>query len=267
MKRLAGRRAVVTGAASGIGRAIAGALAAEGVAVVCVDVDGGVGEVADALGGVAERVDMRVAADVEALAERVRLAGGAQIVVNNAGVACRGAFAESSLEDLHHVLDVNLWGVIHGTHAFLPQLLAADEAHLVNISSVFGLLAVPGQASYCASKFAVRGLTEALALELAGTAVGVTVVHPGGIRTRIAARSRRAMSAPEVDSQHDAAIRWFERSAASPDRVARAVVNAIRNRRLRVLVPAEAVLIDLARRLAPTWANQAAAVMAPRLIR
>ncbi len=257
-----GRVAVVTGGASGIGEAIARALGQTGAHVVVADRDvDGANRVAQALPRAqAAEVDVRDATHVADFAERVAFEhGGAAILVNNAGVACRGTFAESSLDDLHHVLDVNLWGVLHSTHAFLPQLARQDEAHIVNIASIFGVLPVPGQASYAASKFAVRGFSESLAEELRGGPIGVTTVFPGGIATPIAARARSAALAPPPDALWQTALTFFERRAAPPESVARAVVRAIQHRRERVLVTPEAHIIDLARRVAPQLATRAAA--------
>ncbi len=222
MKRLEDRIAVVTGAASGIGRATALELARKGCHLALADVnEDGVGATAEqvrALGrrasshsvDVADRAAMeRFAADV--LAEH----GAVHIVVNNAGVAILGSFEEHSLEDLDWLLGINLWGVIYGCKLFLPALREADEGHIVNISSVAGFQGLAGMSSYCASKFAVRGLTEALRHEIAQYDIGATSVHPGVIATNIPTAARTTADA--LESHRQRGVRAFERFGHSPD--------------------------------------------------
>jgi NAD(P)-dependent dehydrogenase (short-subunit alcohol dehydrogenase family) len=211
---LRGKVAVVTGAGSGIGQALTLRLAAAGARVVAADRDeAGLAETARRAGaGAAVRtraVDVVDAARVEALAAEVaRAEGGADVVVNNAGMSSCGRVVDLREETLRRTMEVNFWGVVHGTRAFLPQLLARREAALVNVSSVFGLLGVPGQAAYCASKFAVRGFTEALRHELRGGPVAVTVVYPGGVATRIAASCGwTSRSRPRCSRRHSASGR------------------------------------------------------------
>ena len=173
------------------------------------------------------------------------------VLVNNAGVTSAHSFFDHSLEDFEWVIGINLWGVVYGTKAFLPHLLAADEAHIVNISSIFGICGVPSQTSYCASKFAVRGFTEALAEELRGTHVGTTVVHPGGINTNIAKNSRGD------DEQAKARmVKFFAKHTLPPEEVARGIVRAIRRNEPRLLVTREAVVGDLLKRLLPDLGNR-----------
>lgn len=259
MERLEGRVAVVTGAASGIGAAVARELARAGCRLVVVDRDPSVGEVAGAVDGRAEVVDVSDAAAVDALAARVQAElGGAHILVNNAGVTVIGRFEEHSAEDFDRVMRVNLGGVVNGCRAFLPQLRAADEAHLVNLSSVFGIVAIPGQSAYCTSKFAVRGFTEALAEELRGTRVGVTVVHPGGVRTNIVTHATRGALAPRDDTLERLG-RFFAKRTPPPEEVAPRIVDAIRRKQRRALVTGDAVVLDWLRRLAPVWGNEVVA--------
>ena len=182
MKQLSNRIAVVTGAGSGIGQQTALALARKGCHLAIQDVVADrVQGTADAIGELGREVlvdafDVSRADEMQRFADRVaERFGGAHIVVNNAGVDVSAPFEECSLEDWEWIVGVNLWGVIHGCRSFLPQLRQQDEGHVVNISSIFGYTGIPSQSAYCATKFAVRGLTESLHQELHGTSIGVTV--------------------------------------------------------------------------------------------
>jgi short-subunit dehydrogenase len=248
------RVAVVTGAASGIGRALAGALARRGAHLALVDVnEAGLGEVAGEVRALGRSASVHVA-DV---ASRPRMAalpdevlrehGRVSLLVNNAGVSVGGSFEEQSLEDLDWIVGINFWGVVHGCKFFLPHLRREAEAHIVNLSSMFGIVGVPTQSSYCATKFAVRGLSEALWAELREARIGVTSVHPGGIRTNIV-RTARAMD-PET-RRHT--VELFERFAMSPERAAERIVRGVERNKLRVLICRETYLADWLRRLAPT---------------
>ncbi|MBI3204715.1 MAG: SDR family NAD(P)-dependent oxidoreductase [Myxococcales bacterium] len=261
MKRLRDRVAVVTGAASGIGRATALCLADRGAHLALVDVDDrGLGEVraeVERRGRRASVHDCDVAdrARMEALAADVeREHGGVEILVNNAGVGVAASFEEQSLEDFHWLIGINFWGVVHGCKFFLPLLRRADEAHIVNLSSVFGILGMPLNSAYCASKFAVAGLSESLRAELSDTAIGITSVHPGGIATNIAA-SARFRGGPEAEALRARAVRSFARMMP-PAEAARAIVRGIERGSPRVLITREAYLIDAAKRAAPAWASQ-----------
>ena len=189
---------VITGASSGIGRALALRLATEPVAGIAIgDVNvGTLAETAKMIQGVQTRitrhkVNVAVEADMRAFAEEVvREHGRVTHVINNAGVALAGSCREVSLEDIRWLMDINFWGVVFGTKFFLPFLEKERSAHIVNVSSLYGLIAPPGQAAYSASKFAVRGFTEALRHELKGTNIAVSVVHPGGVKTNIANSAR-----------------------------------------------------------------------------
>ena len=240
-----GRTCVVTGAGSGIGRALAVELAGRGARVALSDVDLASAEETAAscrtLGAEARayRLDVADRAAVFAHADDVvRDFGAVHLVVNNAGVALHGLVAELRDEDFRWVMDIDFWGVVHGTQAFLPHLAASGDGQVANVSSIFGLIAVPKQAAYNAAKFAVRGFTEALRQEmlLTGTPVAVSCIHPGGVRTAIA---RRARATASEDKEEMAAT--FEKLArTSPPRAARIILKGLERDRARILVGADA---------------------------
>ena len=199
---LKSRVAVVTGAASGIGRAIAVSLAGRGCALAVADIDEeGLAETKRLASGADAKISLHRldVADRKAVAAFpgavFELHGRADLLVNNAGVALGGTFEQVSEGDFEWLFEINFWGVVRMTRAFLPLLKASDDARIVNLSSVFGLIAPAGQTAYAASKFAVRGFSNALMLELEPSPVAVTVVHPGGVATAIADRSRAPKSA------------------------------------------------------------------------
>ena len=252
MKRLSGRVAVITGGASGIGLATASRIADRGCGLALVDVNAEA--LAEAEKSFLERgvpisthvVDVADPAQMQALPETVVAEHGAvHVLVNNAGVSVAATFEDQSLEDLQWIVGINLWGVIHGCKFFLPELKKQDEAHIVNISSMFGFLGVPSQSSYCATKFAVRGLTEALWAELRDTQVGVTSIHPGGINTNIAKTMRG--DDPEL---RGAAVDALGRSRG-PEAVAKKIVRAIERDELRAIVGIEAYVSEWLKRLMP----------------
>jgi NAD(P)-dependent dehydrogenase (short-subunit alcohol dehydrogenase family) len=194
MFELRGKVAVVTGAGSGIGRALALNLARRGCRLALADLhEANLAETARLLPEppLTQVLDVADREAVYAFAARVQAElGGAQLVINNAGVAVSQMIRDLEYRDFEWLMNINFWGVVHGTKAFLPQLLARRDAAVVNISSVFGLIAVPAQGAYNAAKFAVRGFTEALRHELEGTGVASVCVHPGGIRTSIVRNAR-----------------------------------------------------------------------------
>jgi short-subunit dehydrogenase len=175
--------------------------------------------------------------------------GHVHVLVNNAGVAVSGTLLDQSLDDFAWIVGINFWGVVYGCKLFLPQLLAEEEAHIVNVSSLFGLVGVPTQISYNATKYAVRGISEALISELSGTRVGVTCVHPGGIRTNIV-RAARA-STPGDEEEIRVAAERFERRAMPPEKAARKIVRAIERNQARLRIGVETYVGDWAKRLFP----------------
>jgi short-subunit dehydrogenase len=253
------RVAVVTGAASGIGRALSLELARRGARLALVDVNeprlAAVVQEAVGLGAAAtaHRVDVADAEQMAALPDAVVEAHGrVNLVVNNAGVSVSGTLEEQSLEDLRWIVGINFWGVVHGCKFFLPHLLRARDAHVVNVSSLFGLIGLPTQSSYCATKFAVRGFSEALWAELREHRIGVTCVHPGGVKTDIVRASRSAD--PETKQEM---VDRFERMAMEPDGVAQRILRAVERNEMRVLVCRETVVADWLKRLLPVQLHHA----------
>ena len=258
MKKIQGKVAVVTGAGSGIGRATANALARKGAIIALADInEAGMKETARqiaAAGGHSSQHVVNVAdrGQMEAFAKAVEAQHGrVDIVVNNAGIGILDDFADAPLEDFEKVVDINLWGVVYGSKLFLPALLKQGGGHIVNISSLAGIISTPGMVSYGTTKFAVRGFSESLRTELAPLNVGVTSVHPGMIRTNIAKVSPCADSALQQRM-----VEWFERWGRPPELVANKIVHAIQNNRMRVLVTPETYVMDLFKRLTPSLAEQ-----------
>ena len=252
----AGKTAVVTGAASGIGRAVSRSLATRGCNLAIADVnEAGLEETAALIGNgvrvTRHRLDVGDREAVAAFPDIVAGAhGGVDILVNNAGVALGGAFEQVSEADFEWLFGINFWGVVRMTRGFLPLLRQSSEARLVNLSSLFGLIAPPGQVAYSASKFAVRGFSEALRKELVGSRVGVTVVHPGGVATAIAssARPSRAVD-PAEEARHRE--RFKKLLKLPPEQAGETIVDGIARRRDRVLVGSDAKFASLIERIAP----------------
>jgi len=255
---LDGKVAVITGAASGIGRAVARSLAARGCNVALADIDeAGLEETARLIGNrvtvTRHRLDVSNADAIAAFPATIEAAqGGVDILVNNAGVALGGTFEQASEADFDWLMRINFDGVVRMTRAFLPLLKARPEAQLVNVSSLFGLIAPPGQTAYSAAKFAVRGFSEALRNELLATrsSVGVTVIHPGGIRTGIATSALIADAVPEkLREKHRA--RFDKALKMAPERAGEIIVEGIERRRPRVLVGSDAKFAATLERLMP----------------
>lgn len=255
--RLEGRTAVVTGAAGGIGRAVAVSLARRGCHLALADLDEeGMAATAD----LARAHGVRVTCHRLDVADRAAVAGfpaqvadahrGADLLVNNAGVAVGGTFEQVSEEDFEWLFEINFWGVVRMTRAFMPLLRASDDARVVNLSSVFGLVAPPGQVAYAASKFAVRGFSEALRHELEGSRVGVTVVHPGGVATSISENARvPAGVSPEEVARHRERFRKLLR--LPPEVAGEAIVRGVERRKSRILVGPDARAVSLIARVLP----------------
>jgi short-subunit dehydrogenase len=254
---LKGSVAVITGAGGGIGRATALSLARRGCHLALADIDeAGLAEtLAQALrsGVRASKHPLDVAdrAAVAALpAEVLKSHNGVDLLINNAGVALGGHFDQLSETDFDWLMEINFHGVVRMTRAFLPLLRASDDARIVNISSVFGLISPPGQSAYSASKFAVRGFSNALRHELSGTRVGVTVVHPGGVATAIARNARVAADTSAEEKRRRLALAE-KLLRLAPETAAQIIVRGIEKRRARILVGRDAVFIALIERLFP----------------
>ncbi|MCJ2070459.1 SDR family NAD(P)-dependent oxidoreductase [Methylobacterium sp. J-030] len=253
---LKGRTALVTGAASGIGRALAVSLARRGCHLALADLnEAGTAETARLLPpGIRVSRHRLDVADREAVAAFPAAVtaqhGDLDLLVNNAGVALGGTFLQVSEADFEWLMEINFWGVVRMTRAFLPMLLTRPEARIVNLSSMYGLVAPPSQTAYAASKFAVRGFSQALAHELADGPVGVTVVHPGGVATAIAdsARLPASLSTEEGERGRRAINALLKMPPAQAGEI---IVRAVEQRRRRVLVGSDAKLVSLIERLMP----------------
>jgi butyryl-CoA dehydrogenase len=263
MKSFRDRVAVITGAGSGIGRALAVELGAAGCKLALSDInEAAVKQVAKELKAkgrdvIADRLDVADREAFYAYADKVvDKFGSVNLVINNAGVALGSTVEQTSYEDFEWLMGINFWGVVYGTKAFLPHLKNADEGHIVNISSVFGLIGVPSQSAYNAAKFAVRGFTESLRqeLELEGSSVSCTSVHPGGIKTNIARNARMNDSVKEVTGKSgESNVQDFEKMfRTTPEEAAATIIAGIRGNKRRVLIGADAVAIDTMQRLLPT---------------
>lgn len=260
-----GQLAVVTGAGSGIGRCLSQQLAARGADLALCDVNAAtLAETAAQLrasGGQGVRLSTHVldvgdAAAVASLPAAVQaahaVAGRGLALFNNAGVALSGQFSQLTDDEFEWLMGINFRGVVRMSRAFLPMLTAAPQAHLVNVSSVFGFIAPAGQTAYCSAKFAVRGFTDALRHELEATAVRVVCVHPGGIKTNIAHASRQAAAAPVDPKLKQVMADGFVQSApTTAEQAAARILQGLDGGELRIRIGSDAVFVDRLARLMP----------------
>jgi NAD(P)-dependent dehydrogenase (short-subunit alcohol dehydrogenase family) len=255
--RLEGRTAVITGAAGGIGRAIAVSLARRGCHLALADIDeAGMSSTAQ----LTREYDVRVSRHRVDVSNRAAVAEfpdvvaaehpSVDVLVNNAGVAVGGTFEQVTEEDFEWLFEINFWGVVRMTRAFLPLLRKSGDARVVNLSSAYGLIAPPEQTAYAASKFAVRGFSEALRHELEGSGIGVTVVHPGGIATSIAEKARIPAGIPEEEIARRRE-RYRKLLRLPPEVAGETIVRGIERRQARILVGSDAKTISLVARLLP----------------
>lgn len=248
---------VITGAGDGIGRATALLAARKGAFVVISDVNfDGARETLRMLEeaggrGAAYRLDVT---DRDAVFDHAAMVeadhGGADIVINNAGVAMMLEVSRMTADQLERIMAVNFFGVVNGCQAFLPQL-RKSKGHITNISSIFGLVAIPGQSAYNASKFAVVGFTEALRMEMKEFSVRVSHVHPGGIRTQIARRAVLPQEMDNAQSREDVQNNFIQFAHVTPEKAAATIIRGIEKNKLRILIGRDAVYVDFLRRLLP----------------
>jgi NAD(P)-dependent dehydrogenase (short-subunit alcohol dehydrogenase family) len=251
MKQISGRVAVVTGAGSGIGRAVSLELAKQGADLALVDIDKpgleAVQAAVEAAGRKASQhvVDVSNQQQMAALPEQVIAEHGAvHILVNNAGVAVNLPFEQQEVADLEWITGINYWGVMYGCKYFLPYLQQADQAHIVNMSSLAGLTGMKGQSSYASTKFAVRGLSECLYVELANSQVGITCVHPGAVATNI-------LEAARMEPTHKEKMLKMFHLAMPPEKAALLIVKAIRKNRFKLVFCVESRILDCMKRFFP----------------
>ncbi len=264
MKTLTNKVAAVTGAASGIGRALATNLAAKGCHLAISDVDEpGLQETASLI----TDAKVKITTHIVDVADRDRVHqyaddvveqhGRVNIIINNAGVGVGDTIEDVSYDDFEWIVGINFWGVVYGTKAFLPYLKKEPEGHIVNISSINGIVPNPNNGPYCATKFAVKGFTETLRQELNGTSVGVTVVHPGGIGTNIV-RNARIRKGVNPNKTHEELAAAFDEHLVrnTPDFAARTIISGIENNKQRVMVGGDAKTMDWFTRLFPVGATR-----------
>ena len=266
MTAIPGSAAAVTGAASGIGRALALELAARGCDLALADRDeAGLQQVAAEIARDGKRKVSTHRLDVAEPGQIQEYAAAAtsahpslNIVINNAGVALLGQFSEIDQAQMDWLFNINFWGTVHGTRAFLPHLARQPAAHIVNLSSIFGIIAPPGQTAYCAAKFAVRGFSESLRHELAmaNSSVRLSVVHPGGVSTNIARNSRTGSGVTDNARRAQAIDRFDAVAKTTPAAAALRIIQGIEKNQPRILIGNDARFMDLLQRFRPAtyWA-------------
>lgn len=270
MKQFRDRVAVVTGAGSGIGRAVACELARRGSDLAISDIsEKGLEETVRLVEQLGRKVtthlvDVADRARMESFAaEVVKMHGRANIVVNNAGVVVMSKFEEQTVEDLEWIVNINLWGVLYGCKFFLPHLKRETEAHIVNISSMAGFIPIPNMSSYVLTKFAVRGFTETLRIELRKSKIGVTCVHPGAVATNIPAATRyKSANAEKLKAQGKKAVGMI---GVSPEKTARLIVDGIARNSARVVIGSDARFMEALKRVAPVSSSQLIGAIWPDL--
>ena len=271
MKSFSGKVAAITGAGSGIGQATAIALAKEGCHLAISDISKeSLDKTVELLAGYpvvisTHEVDVSDRKAVYQYAEdTVATHGKVNLIMNNAGVGLGETVDNMSYENFEWLMNINFWGVVYGTKAFLPHIQQAGEGHIVNISSVFGIIGVPTQSAYNAAKFAVRGFTESLReeLDIAGGLVSATCVHPGGVKTNIARNSRMGdMGSMNMGDKEDIANMFEKIAMTTPETAARTILKGVRKNRRRVLVGGDAIMLDTTQRLMPTGYQRLLEVM------
>ncbi|EHB49897.1 Estradiol 17-beta-dehydrogenase [Mycolicibacterium rhodesiae JS60] len=271
MQGFAGKVAVVTGAGSGIGQALAIELGRSGAKLAISDIDTeGLAVTEERLKAIgvevkADRLNVTEREAFQAYADGVKAHfGKVNQIYNNAGIAYSGDVEITQFKDIERIMDVDFWGVVNGTKVFLPYLIESGDGHVVNVSSLFGIFSVPGQAAYNAAKFAVRGFTEALRQEmvLAKHPVKVTTVHPGGIKTAIARNSTVAEGLDQAEM-----AKAFDKKLArtTPERAAQIILDAVRKNKARVLVGADAKILDVIVRITGSGYQQLFSTVLPKL--
>jgi short-subunit dehydrogenase len=271
MKNVNGKTAAITGAGSGIGRMLALEFAKENCRLALSDIDAaGLEETKCLLGNrvavSTHIVDVSKRDQVENFArEAAEAHGGVDIIVNNAGVSL-GDFLETvPLEDFEWLMGIDFWGVVYGTMAFLPYLRKRPEGHIVNISSINGIIPNPNNGPYCAAKFAVKGYTETLYQELQKTSIRVSCVHPGGIKTNIAKNAKVNRTISDIGSESAAELYDKEVFITTAEKAAQIIINGIKKNERRIMVGRDAVILDLLTRLFPKTMVYLSAVVSRRM--
>ena len=271
MKSFSGKVAAITGSGSGIGQATAIALAKEGCHLAISDISReSLDNTIELLAGYPVNISTHVVdvSDREAVykyaEDTVATHGKVNLIMNNAGVGLGETVDNMSYENFEWLMNINFWGVVYGTKAFLPHLKQAGEGHIINISSVFGIISVPTQSAYNAAKFAVRGFTESLReeLDIAGDAVSATCVHPGGVKTNIARNSRMGdMGSMSIGDKEDVANMFEKIAMTTPETAAKTILKGVRKNQRRILVGGDAIMLDTTQRLIPTGYQRLLEVM------